>query len=170
MAYNHGLEFKKFEARQRILRLQYEQLGMSEANIAALYQADLREFNSDRRHEEHRPENLEDYVPLATTEIEGHSRLWWVEEINDPVLARQLKSLSEADLKLLTLSVFDGFGQAEIAGQLGVSQAAVSKKLARLKKFLKFFLIRGYKKRVLTGYRVEAQIKPRAPGQLNSSV
>jgi len=80
MAYNHGFEFKKFEARQRILRLQYEQLGMPEADIAALYQADLQEFNSDRRHEEHRPERLEDYIPLAATEDGEHSRLWWVEE------------------------------------------------------------------------------------------
>ena len=34
MAYNYGLEFKKFEARQRILRLQYEQFGMPEFRLA----------------------------------------------------------------------------------------------------------------------------------------
>ncbi|MCL2298770.1 MAG: ECF-type sigma factor [Firmicutes bacterium] len=47
--------------------------------------------------------------------------------------------MPEADLELLTLVAFDGFGQAEIAAKLGVSQAAVSKKLARLKSFLNFF-------------------------------
>jgi len=135
MSYNHAREFKKFEACQRRLRKQYERLGMPEADIAALYHTDLQEFNSDRRYEEHKPERMVNCEPLVSPEDGAHSRLWWVEEINDPILATRLKSLSEADLELLTLYAFDEFGQAEIAGKLGISQAAVSKKLARLKKF-----------------------------------
>ena len=120
MSYNHGREFKKFQARQRRLRRQYEQAGMPESDIDALYQADLQEFNNDRRHEEHNPIRLDDCKPLLAPEDGGHSRLWWVEEIGNPALAGRLKSLSEADLELLTLYVFDGFGQVrpEYAGKL----------------------------------------------------
>jgi RNA polymerase sigma factor (sigma-70 family) len=99
----------------------------------------LQEFNSNRRQEKHKPETLVDLDSLAGAASEGHPRYWWVKEIDDPALARRLKALPEADFELLTLYVFDGFGQAEIAGKLGVSQAAVSKKLTRLKNFLKFF-------------------------------
>jgi RNA polymerase sigma factor (sigma-70 family) len=112
---------------------------MPEADIAALYQTDLQEFNSDRRYEEHDLVRLDDCEPLVAQEDGCHSRLWWVEEIDNAALAKRLKSLSEADLELLTLYAFDEFGQAEIAGKLGISQAAVSKKLARLKKFLNIF-------------------------------
>jgi len=138
MSYNHGLEYKKFEARQRRLRKQYEQLGMPEADISALYQADLREFNSDRRHEEHKPERLESEPPAAP-EDGGHSRLWWVEEISDPLLARRLKALPEADLELLTLYAFEGYSQPEIAEKLGVNQSTISRRLGKLKSFLKIF-------------------------------
>ena len=139
MSYNHGREFKKFQAHQRRLRRQYEQLGMPESDIEALYQGDLQEFNDDRRHEEHNPIRLDVCEPLVAPEGGGHSRLWWVEEISNPALVGRLKSLSEADLELLTLFVFDGFGQVEIAQRLGVSQVAVSKKITRLKIFLNIF-------------------------------
>ena len=139
MSYNHGREFKKFQACQRRLRRQYEQLGMPESDIEALYQTDLQEFNDDRRHEERNPLRLDDCEPLVAPEGGDHSRLWWVEEIGNPALVGRLKSLSEADLELLTLFVFDGFGQVEIAQRLGVSQVAVSKKITRLKIFLNIF-------------------------------
>jgi len=139
MSYNHGLEFMKFEARQRRLRKQCERLGMSEADIAALYEADLQEFNSDRRHEEHNPIRLDDCEPLAAPEDRGHCRLWWVEEIDNSVLAKRLKSLPEADLELLTLYAIEGYSQPDIAEMLSVNQSNVSRRLSKLKIFFEIF-------------------------------
>ena len=138
MSYNHGLERKKFEARQRQLRRQYEQVGMAEADIQAMYRFDLAVFNCDRRHGEHAPEMPVNLDSLIAPNDGKHPRLWWVEEIDDPILTERLKALCEMDLELLTLFAFDGYGQAEIAVKLGVSQAAISKKLTRLKNFLNF--------------------------------
>jgi hypothetical protein len=55
-------------------------------------------------------------------------------------LAAALKAWSEADLEILTLHFADGFSQTEIAGQLGVSKQAVSKKICSLKNFFDFTL------------------------------
>lgn len=65
------------------------------------------------------------------------SRHGWVEEIDDPKLAKKLKKLSHDDLELLTLFAFDGYSQNEIAAFCSVSQQAISKKINRIKKYLK---------------------------------
>ena len=137
MPYNHALEYRKFEAQQRRLRREYEQAGMREAEISAMYLFDLAVFNRERRHWEHTRELPEDFRSLADPADEAHPRLWWVEEIGDPVLAKRLKALSETDLELLTLYAMDGYTQPEIARKQGTTQQAISKKLARLKNFLK---------------------------------
>ena len=137
MAYNHALEYRKFEAHQRRLRREYEQAGMREAEITAMYLFDLADFNRERRHQEHTRELPEDFGSPTDFADEAHPRLWWVEEVGDPALAARLKALSEADLELLTLYAMDGYTQPEIARQQGTTQQAISKKLARLKIFLK---------------------------------
>ena len=137
MPYNHGFERKQFEAQQRQRRKQYESAGMSEAEIQAIYQFDLAIFKDERRHLEHRQNVSEDFDSLPGPPLEVRPRLWWVEEIDDPALVKQLKALPEADLELLTLYAIEGFGQVEIAEKLGISQAAISKKLTRLKIFLR---------------------------------
>jgi len=139
MSYNHGREFKKFEARQRRLRRQYERLGMPETDIKVLYQADLQEFNSDRRNEEHDPVRLDDCEPLVAQEDGCYSRLWWVEEIDNAALAKRLKSLPETDLELLTLYAIEGHSQPDIAMMLSVNQSNVSRRLGKLKNFLEVF-------------------------------
>ena len=107
MPYHHGLERKKFDACQRALRRKYQQAGMPEPDIQALHQLDQREFLDERRHREHT-------LPLseASASVGGRSercsRYMWVEEISDPILAKRLKSLPEADLEIITLYVIDG--------------------------------------------------------------
>ena len=49
MAFNNGLERKRFEANQKALREEYNKLRMSEEKIKALYEYDLTVFNSNRR-------------------------------------------------------------------------------------------------------------------------
>lgn len=49
MAFNNGLERKRFESKQKALHEEYNKLGMSEEQIQTLYEYDLADFNSNRR-------------------------------------------------------------------------------------------------------------------------
>jgi len=125
MPYHHGLERKKFDARQCRLRQQYEQAGMSEAEMQALYQLDLQEFLDERRHREH----TQPFVEECFTTHCADCTLW----IDFSVL------LSQGDLEILILYAIGGYSQAEIAACIGISQQSISRKITRFKKKLKNF-------------------------------
>jgi DNA-directed RNA polymerase specialized sigma24 family protein len=131
MPYHHGLERKKFEAHQRILHLEYQQAGMNEDDILAMYQFDHAEFLSNRRYREHIQALLEESM-LDVAPPDGFSRYAWVDELDDPMLCKVAKALTQEDLELLTLYAFDAFSQAEIADFLGVNQSTVSRRLKHI--------------------------------------
>ena len=157
MSWNNGYETKKFEARQKKQAEEYRALGMTEDQIQAMYEFDLEQFKSERRHRMHtQPLQVEEFEEndadesdntllneffdelTYTIETSGDkSRYWWVEEIDNPVLIRNIKNLSIEQLELLTLVVIDNYGQAEIAELMKVSQSAISQRLATIKKILK---------------------------------
>ena len=64
-------------------------------------------------------------------------RYAWVEMIDDPLLVKSLRQLNKQDLELLTLFAIERHTQAEIGHMLGRSQSAVSRKISRIKKFIK---------------------------------
>ena len=159
MSWNNGFERKKFELAQRRQAAEYRKLGMTEEQIEAIYKFDLEQLKSERRFYSHtmsfKPnefdpyEDAEDKSPLLnlfsdvlTTSIdssEAHSRFWWIEELDDAEFIKRVKSLSDDDLELMTLYVFDGYNQTALAALFNVSQQCISK---RIKKFEKIFLIR----------------------------
>ena len=158
MSFNNGLERKKFEVNQIKLRVEYLKTGMNEDFIRSMYEFDLGEFNSRRRFCNH----TQSISPLAFAEggeesgeknplfrkflsaisnsMEDsacHSKYWWIEEISCTKLAKRIKSLSEPDLELLAKYALEGFSELEIAKNQGVTQQAVSKKIRRIKKYLR---------------------------------
>ena len=160
MSFNNGLERKRFESKQKTLREEYNMLGMSEEKIKALYEHDPTDFNSNRRFITHTQsinladleadedgnaesgrnplfEKFRDVLSVDNSEELLQSRHDWVEKIDDPKLAKKLKKLSHDDLELLTLFAFDGYSQNEIAAFFSVSQQAISKRINRIKKYLK---------------------------------
>jgi DNA-directed RNA polymerase specialized sigma24 family protein len=73
----------------------------------------------------------------CTIETSGDkSRYWWIEEIDNPQLAKRIKMLTKDDLELITQSVIDGYSQTELAAIYGIAQKNISKKLKRIKKFI----------------------------------
>ena len=132
--YHHGAERKKFEAHQRSLRELYQQAEMPEVLMQTLYQLDLQEFLDERRHREHTQPLPNADIPVCGC-AEWQSRYMWVEEISDPVLAERLKRLPQLDLEILTLYIFEGYSQMEIAASLGIYQQKISRRITRLKKF-----------------------------------
>lgn len=155
MAWNNGLERKKFDEEQKRLAAEYRAAGMTEYQIEQMYQFDLDAFNSRRRYCEHTqqfpelPENIDEedgFSPIFDKFIyelsvgmnvsDFQDRHWWLEEIEDETLAKNLKSLPIDDVELITQYVFEQRTQVEIAKQFGVSNVTIFKRIEKLKKIL----------------------------------
>lgn len=155
MGKNYAIERAKFERQQRQQAEQYRKLGMDEDQIQTMYEFDLATFRSDWRYEKHTQGFAADsfgdgtqdesksalfekfLVQLSVQPDDGHSREWWVEEIENPQLALALKGLSKSDLEFITRIVIEKATQMELSEELGISQQAVSKKWRKMKKILK---------------------------------
>ena len=157
MSWNNAYEKRKFEEKQKKQAEKYRALGMTEEQIKEMYEFDYAQFKSERRFHMHtqsfEPDKFDDDEDdneklsivekfqdvLATTQDDStdKSRYWWIEEIENPVFTKALKKLSQDQIELLSLIVADGYGQAEMAGILNVSQSAISQRLATIKKIFK---------------------------------
>ena len=155
MGKNYAIERAKFERQQRQQAEQYRKLGMDEEQIQTIYEFDLDTFRSDWRYEKHTQgfaassfgDGTQDesksalfekfLTQLSVQPDDGHSREWWVEEIENPQLALALKGLSKSDLEFITRIVIEKATQMELSEELGISQQAVSKKWRKMKKILK---------------------------------
>ena len=155
MAWNNGLERKKFEAEQAKLAAEYRAAGMNEEQIQAMYEFDLSVFRGNRSYAEHTqpfPESpfedgddgqspLYERFPEALTVTMdlpiGNSRYAWIDEIENQELLTAIRVLSADELELITQIVFDELSQREIATALGVTQPAISQKLKKILFFLK---------------------------------
>ena len=156
MSWNDGYERRKFEARQKKQAEEYRALGMTEEQIQTMYEFDLEQFKSERRHRMHTQQfTSSDFDEgeaddsestlfdkffdelTCTIETSGeHSRYWWVEEIEDADLCKRIKSLSVDDIELITLYAFDGYTQDEIAIKFSCKKQNIQKKFRRIKNFL----------------------------------
>ncbi len=161
MAWNDGKERKTFEAEQKRLRKIYLEHGMTEEAIQALYEFDKEQYNARRRNAIHtqrldfdsiefddkETDNplFEKFLEFLSTEDEfvPEGRFGWIETIENHRLAKGLKQLKESDLEVLTQMYFEGYSQREVAINLGVTEANISKKIRRIKIFLKLFLENG---------------------------
>lgn len=155
MGFHYAKEKAKFDREWCKLRKLYEQAGMSESAIDEIYTYDWRYFCSQRTYENRtqplpdlyisdegqsvRSSLLKKFPALSTTfdEQDFPGQYAWIDTIEDPDLFRKINLLSNADLELLTLLVIHGYSEAEIARQRGCSRNTISKKFARIKRFLK---------------------------------
>ena len=145
MSWHNGSARRELAARQRQLAEDYRAAGMTEAQIAEMAAFDLEVLRSDRRFYRHTqtlcpdgrgpeeaPEPGDDGSEPPLTD-----RLDWLEEIGDPALLEALRSLQPEMLEILTLYVFEGYTQKQIARYLCCSLQNVNTKLLRLRRFLR---------------------------------
>lgn len=122
-----------------------------------MYEYDRSVFNGERTYLNHTQDiampsfdnTAESYSPLlkkyqdsiSVTESyhETKSRFSWIGKLENEELLSALENLSDADLKLLTLYVYEGYTVTEISKVLGVSQPTISIKIKRITNFLKKF-------------------------------
>ena len=157
MSFNKGLELKKFEAHWEKLRVEYAAAGMAEDAIQKMYDYDRQQFNAERAHLERTQElstdtfecsedensplmkRYREVTTVTDTYHETKSNFAWIGEIENERLLSALESLSELDLKILTLYVYAGYTESEIAGELGGSKVAIHKRIEKITKLLKNF-------------------------------
>ena len=157
MGFNYGLEKKNFDRQWAIMRKQYEDAGMSIEVIQAMYEYDWSVFNATRSYQNHTQEiaapsfeqGEEAYSPLMNkyqeavsvtdTYHETKSRFAWIGEIENERLLSALENLSEDDLKLLTLYVYEGYSMVELSKVYGIAHQNISKRIIRIANFLKNF-------------------------------
>ena len=157
MGFNYGLEKKNFDSQWAMTRKQYEDAGMSNEAIQAMYDYDWSVFNANRSYQNHTQEmaapsfeqSEESYSPLMNkyqeavsvtdTYRETKSRFAWIGEIENERLLAALENLSEDDLKLLTLYAYEGYNESEISKVFNVSQPAIHKRIMKISIFLKKF-------------------------------
>lgn len=155
MGFNYAKEKAEFDREWNKLRKEYRAAGMSESAIDALYEYDLNWFRSRRNFflhtqslpEPHISDEDEDqnsklyrkFCEMSTSfdETDFYGSQAWLDSIADIQLIQKLKRLPAEYLELLTLIVDLEMTQQEIAALKGVSQAAISKKIKKIKEFLK---------------------------------
>ena len=157
MGFNYGLEKKNFDSQWAVTRKQYEDAGMCSEAIQAMYDYDWSVFNANRSYRNHTQEmaapsfeqSEESYSPLMNKYLEAvsvtdtyhetKSRFTWIGEIENERLLSALESLSELDLKILTLYVYAGYTESEIASALESKRITIHKRIERMTMLLKNF-------------------------------
>lgn len=156
MGWNDGYERKKFKQRMAKQAEEYRRLGMSGEAIKEMEEYDWKCFREERNHQMH-TQSIEEKSMKEALNDEGdnallfkykeqlsvtqdvlsdHSRYWWIEEIEDPILAEKFKSLTESDVELLTMYVYEEKTMEEISALFACSKMNISKKLKRIKDYL----------------------------------
>ena len=157
MSFNKGLELKKFEAHWEKLRIEYAAAGMTEDAIQKMYDYDRQHFNAERAYQERTQElstdtfecsedensplmkRYREATSVTDTYHETKSSFAWIGEIENERLLSALENLSELDLKILTLYVYAGYTESEIASALESKRITIHKRIERMTMFLKDF-------------------------------
>ena len=157
MSWNDGYERTQFKKSQEKLAIQYKQTGMSDEQINAMFQFDLDVFKNTRNYYRHNQslsfdDSFDDETrnPLLAHFLDNicanaqpiqNKQFWWIEEIENESLYTVLKSLEFKDKLIITLLVFEGYSQSEIARDfLHTSPQNVSLRIAAIRTLLKPFI------------------------------
>ena len=154
MAINYGNEYRKFRATQKKQREAFLAAGMSEDAISEIEKTDTAQFLSNIRFKLHTQpfvgdENdstsplLKKFTSELTVTIDTYrvsTDFGWLDEIENPLLLKALRKLSQEQLKLVKLFFIDGYGTSEVAEIMGLSPQSTCNRISRIKKnILKIF-------------------------------
>lgn len=149
MQFNYASEKRKFETEWKRLWEEYRKAGMNEEAIRSMYEYDWGEFKSRRVYclhtqflegeetEQNIPGRLIDAISVQPEEMASSRRYGWIDEIESREMVLAIQKLTKEDREILTLWAIEQYSLTEIAKMQHVSQQAVSKRVIRLKKYLK---------------------------------
>lgn len=154
MRFHYWLEKKKFEEDWEQKRIEYAAAGMPDADIQRMYEYDRTLFRQERVYQT-RNYPLEPAYLQKQAGTSDKSR-WLLrysnaltqnslydaddlsaipDQTDNPKVLSLFQQMDNTDIRLLYL-LLDGYKQEEIAMRLGISQPAVSKRIAKMKKLL----------------------------------
>jgi len=160
MEFNYTSKMKQFCRKWEQLRKEYAAAGMSKEAINKMYEYDLEDFRKERiycMHTQFFPEIPEenddgdyesenplylhflDAISVKPDERLIENQFDWVYEIKDKKIRHALTMLNIEDLELITLFAISGYTVVEIAKIQKVSHQSISRKIKRIKNFLKTF-------------------------------
>lgn len=151
---NMGRIYKQFEKEQEELKRKYLAAGMTEVQVKEMYENDKYRLDRDiayqRRtqplfgddgdfEEDSQNSLLKKFSDTLCIEMEPtqSTHLWWIDEIKNESLLRNLLRLSSDELELIDQLVFQELTQEEISELSGKSQSAISQKINTIRKKLK---------------------------------
>ena len=153
MTINYGHEYRKFAREQKEQREFFRSVGMSEQAIAEIEAFDKEEFlrtlaykrntqpleklNAFGKDDESNSPLFDKFSYELTVTIDTYkppNRYGWKDEIENPLFIKAIGELSEEQIELITLIVFEERDQGEIADILGITQGAISQRFTTIKK------------------------------------
>ena len=150
MSFNKGYELKKFEAHWEKLCIEYAAAGMTEDAIQKMYDYDRQQFNSERTFVERTQEftapayesseeeasplmlRYQEAITTKDTYHETKSKFVWISEIEDEHLLSAFEKLSDEDLELLTLYIYEGYSTVALSKVYSISHQNISKRMQAL--------------------------------------
>ncbi|MDO4961222.1 MAG: sigma factor-like helix-turn-helix DNA-binding protein [Eubacteriales bacterium] len=158
MGYNHKAEQMKFEANWKKIEAEYRAVGMTEEAIISMREYDLKYFNSCRVYESHKQEmqsmvfnedtdcsccnnssSINDYlenISIGMSDDVDLSGTGWIDLLDNEALRKQILKLKKRDIDIITLLVFEEYSLPEIARMYGVTEAAITNRIARIRRKL----------------------------------
>ena len=136
MPYNKARAQKEWLKCKQSEEAKLRELGVDESTIQRLHIYDWSVFNSDRRFYESLVDlgdQLQD-LPDIHQELPVHNIASLLDSLEDERMFQALSHKDKITLEILFLR-WQGFSYKEIAKQVGASEAAVRKKISRLKKY-----------------------------------
>jgi len=160
MTINYGHEYRKFAREQKEQREFFRSVGMSEEAIAEIEAFDKEEFlrtlaykrntqpletlNAFDKNDESNSPLYDKFSYELTVTIDNYkpqTRYGWIDEIENPLLLEAIRELTQEQIEIITMLVFDECEQDEIAKKLGINQSSVSRRIATIKKIFKEILM-----------------------------
>lgn len=139
MGYNHALEEKIFEKQWKKTAEEYRKSGMTEEQIAAIYEFDRQVFNSDRRYRERTTELYNNpcikKIKIYDDYLENN-RYRWIDNIDDPEKYKKIMSLPKIWRDAFTMYLYDGYTQKEISSKLMRPQQSISRWIVKIAEIL----------------------------------
>ena len=83
--------------------------------------------------------SYQEAITTTDTYHETKRSFAWIGEIENERLLSALETLSDLDLKILTLYAYDGYNESEIARTLESKRITIHKRIERITMFLKKF-------------------------------
>ena len=139
MSYNHGLEEKKFKEQWQKTAEEYRKAGMTEKQIAEIYEFDREVFNSNQRYSE-KTVGLFDNSGSRTLTIyddySANNRYGWIDEIEDMEVYSQIMSLPEIWREAFTMYIFDGYTQKDISSKILKPRCTIASWIGKIAEIL----------------------------------